>query len=163
MKKQTAIFRYLFLLAFMFIGLQISAQVRGTIVDTSEEPLIGVSVVVKGSTTITITNYEGSFTIDAKKGNILECSYIGYEKKESVVSGEYLRIVMNEATEQLDEVVVVGYGIQKKSDLTGAISQVSSKDLEKQPSSSLGAALQGRAAGLQIGRASCRERVLRLV
>ena len=131
--------------------LSIRAQVSGVIVDNTGEPLIGVNVMVKGTSTGTITDFDGNFTIDIAPPATIVVSYMGYDTQELTVnSTSPVNITLKESTELLEEVVVIGYGVQKKSDLTGSIAQVSDKDLQKQPSPSLGAALEGRAAGLQV-------------
>ena len=131
--------------------LPLRAQVHGVIVDMHGEPLIGVNVMLEGSAIGTITDFDGNFELDVEVPAVLQISYMGYDAL-SVTANDTsaLRITMHESTEQLEEVVVVGYGVQKKSDLTGSIAQVSEKELQKLPSPSLGAALEGRAAGLQV-------------
>ena len=130
-------------------ALAMSAQVSGVIVDETGEPIIGASILEKGTTNGTITDYDGNFTLDVAEGAMLDISYVGYAP-QSVKATAGMHIVLKEDTEVLEEVVVVGYGVQKKSDLTGSISQVSEKDLQKTPAPSLGSALEGRAAGLQV-------------
>lgn len=125
--------------------------VSGNIVDDTGVSVIGASVLEKGTTNGTITDIDGKFSISVSKESILVVSFVGYSTQEIPVQGKtFFDIVLKEDSEVLDEVVVVGYGTMKKNDLTGAISSVSAKDLGKQPSSSLGAALQGRATGLQV-------------
>jgi hypothetical protein len=101
-------------------------QISGTVVDVaSEEPLAGVSVVVKGTTNGTITGMDGEFTINVPASAILEISYIGYVKQEvSVGNQSQFRITLKEDATLIDEVVVVGYGTQKKSDITGSVTSV---------------------------------------
>ena len=130
-------------------ALPLSAQVSGVIVDETGEPIIGASILEKGTTNGTITDYDGNFTLDVAEGATLEISYVGYAT-QSLKATAGMHVVLKEDTEVLEEVVVVGYGVQKKSDLTGSISQVSEKDLQKTPAPSLGSALEGRAAGLQV-------------
>ena len=130
-------------------ALAMSAQISGVIVDETGEPIIGASILEKGTTNGTITDYDGNFTLDVAEGAMLDISYVGYAP-QSVKAAAGMHIVLKEDTEVLEEVVVVGYGVQKKSDLTGSISQVSEKDLQKTPAPSLGSALEGRAAGLQV-------------
>lgn len=125
------------------------AQVTGTIVDETGEPIIGASILEKGTTNGTITDFDGNFTLDVSEGAMLEISYVGYAS-QSLPAKANMNVVLKEDTEVLEEVVVVGYGVQKKSDLTGSIAQVSDKDLQKTPAPSLGSALEGRAAGLQV-------------
>ena len=132
-------------------ALPLGAQVRGVIVDTNGEPLIGVNVIADGTSVGTITDFDGNFELDVAVPTVLQISYMGYDALTVEADGSTdLHITMHESTEVLEEVVVVGYGVQKKSDLTGSIAQVSEKDLQKLPSPSLGAALEGRAAGLQV-------------
>lgn len=130
-----------------------SVMVSGHVADGSGLAVIGASVLEKGTTNGTITDIDGNFSISLTGGeeSVLVVSFVGYSTQEIPVGNKTtFDIVLAEDTEMLDEVVVVGYGTMKKNDLTGAISSVSSKDLGKQPSSSLGAALQGRATGLQV-------------
>ena len=134
---------------FLACTLSISAQVGGVIVDETGEPIIGASILEKGTTNGTITDFDGNFTLDVAEGATLEISYVGYAT-QSLKAAAGMHVVLKEDTEVLEEVVVVGYGVQKKSDLTGSISQVSEKDLQKTPAPSLGSALEGRAAGLQV-------------
>ena len=125
--------------------------VSGNIVDDTGVSVIGASVLEKGTTNGTISDIDGKFSISVSKESTLVVSFVGYSTQEIPVQGKtFFDIVLKEDSEVLDEVVVVGYGTMKKNDLTGAISSVSAKDLGKQPSSSLGAALQGRATGLQV-------------
>ena len=130
-------------------ALPLSAQVTGVIVDETGEPIIGASILEKGTTNGTITDFDGNFTLDVAEGATLEISYVGYAT-QSLKAAVSMHVVMKEDTEVLEEVVVVGYGVQKKSDLTGSIAQVTEKDLQKQPAPSIGVALEGRAAGLQV-------------
>ena len=131
---------------------QIGRQITGVVTDEKGEPLIGVSVVEKGSTNGTMTDFDGNFAFTLKTDNaVLTASYVGYKPADVAVGDQTaLKITLHEDVQVLEELVVIGYGTMKKTDLTGAIAQVSSKDLMKQPSPSLGAALQGRAAGLQV-------------
>ena len=147
MKKRLAKLSILWLL--LACTLSLSAQVSGVIVDETGEPIIGASILEKGTTNGTITDFDGNFTLDVAEGATLEISYVGYAT-QSLKAAVGMHVVMKEDTEVLEEVVVVGYGVQKKSDLTGSISQVSEKDLQKTPAPSLGSALEGRAAGLQV-------------
>lgn len=141
--------KFSILWSFLACTLSISAQVGGVIVDETGEPIIGASILEKGTTNGTITDFDGNFTLDVAEGATLEISYVGYAT-QSLKAAAGMHVVLKEDTEVLEEVVVVGYGVQKKSDLTGSISQVSEKDLQKTPAPSLGSALEGRAAGLQV-------------
>ena len=130
--------------------------VKGTIIDESGEPLIGVSIVVKGTSTGTITDFNGNFSIDLPAGRKeLVISYIGYKEQTVTVTGNGpVNVKMVSDTQALDEVVVVGYGTMKKRDLTGAITSVKSEDVVMNPSSNPMQALQGKVAGLDITRES---------
>lgn len=97
-------------------------QVSGTVSDPSGEPVIGASVVQKGTTNGTITDLDGKFSLSVASGTTLQVSYIGYVSQDvKAISGKPLTITLNEDTKTLDEVVVVGYGTQKKSDVTGSV------------------------------------------
>ena len=122
--------RYLILaIALLSFGMVYAQNSAGKIIGTvlsaeSNEPLIGVSVVVIGTSQGTITDIDGKFTVQADKGQKLKVSYIGYETQEVVVSGPVLKIVLKEESKSLDELIVVGYGVQKKKLNTGATVQV---------------------------------------
>lgn len=129
--------------------------ITGTVLEQSSgEPLIGVSVLVKGSTQGTMTDLNGAFTIKAKVGETLKVSYIGYTTQEVKVSGAQLKIRLQENTKSLDEVVVIGYGTQKRKDVTGSISSISGKDLLKTQPATFDQALQGKVAGLVVQQVS---------
>ncbi|BCS85307.1 SusC/RagA family TonB-linked outer membrane protein [Prevotella herbatica] len=124
-------------------------NVSGRVVDDTQEPMIGVSVVEKGTTNGSVTDLDGVFKLKARKGATLVISYIGYATQE-VKAGQNLKIVIKEDSKILDDVVVVGYGIQKKSSVTGAISQVKAEDIENRTITDAKQALQGKTAGVQI-------------
>lgn len=148
--------RIIFLLAVMgFIGLPAMAQfqVKGTVTGANDsEPLIGATIMEKGTTNGCTTDIDGNYTLSVKSGNAtLEVSYVGYQSQTVAVKGRnVINIVMNEVDTSLDEVVVVGYGTQKKSDVTGSVSSISSDDIRGLATVDAGAALQGKAAGVQI-------------
>lgn len=131
-------------------------KVTGTIVDETGEPLIGVSVLVKGTSTGTITDFEGRFSIDLPAGKKeLVISYIGYKEQTLTVgTNAQLNLKMVPDTQALDEVVVIGYGTVKKRDLTGAVVSVKSDDILKTPTPNAMEALQGKIAGMDITRSS---------
>lgn len=130
-------------------------KIEGNVKDHSGAPVIGATVMVKGTTTGTITDFDGNFSIDAEEGALLEFSYIGYQSQQlKAKSGSLMSVVLSEDTELLDEVVVVGYGVQKKSDLTGSVGSVKAKDIQKMPVASVDQALQGRVSGVQITTAN---------
>lgn len=128
------------------------ANFTGNVVDQSGEPMIGVNVIIKETGTGTITDYDGNFTIDSKaESSVLKLTYLGYREVEvKATKDQPLKISMEEDSKQLEEFVAVGYGVQKKSDLTGAIAQVTSEDLGKHQSINIGEALSGKAPGLQV-------------
>lgn len=126
-------------------------QVRGVITDQAGEPVIGAAVQEKGTYNGTATDLDGTYTLSVPGNAILVISSIGYETQEIALNGrQQLNIVLNEDTNLLDEVLVVGYGTIRKSDLTGAVSAVGSKDLKDAPVVNIGQALQGKVAGLNI-------------
>lgn len=126
-------------------------KIEGTVKDASGEPVIGATVIVKGTTNGTVTDFDGKFSLDASEREILVVSYIGYKPQEvKAVSGRSLTIELVEDTEVLDEVVVVGFGTQKKVNLTGSVGVADAKVLESRPVSSATQALQGLVPGLQI-------------
>ena len=123
----------------------------GIVVDQNGETVIGASVVVKGTTNGTITGFEGDFSIpNVKKGDIIQISFIGYTTQEVVWKGQPLNVTLKEDTKTLDEVVVVGYGTQKKVNVTGAVSQVGSEALASRPVQNVSQALQGQIPGLTM-------------
>lgn len=125
--------------------------VQGVVKDPAGEMVIGASVVQQQTLNGTITDVNGRFSLTVPSNGTLTVSYIGYQTQHIAVKGQQqLTIVLKEDTEMLDEVVVVGYGTMKKSDLTGAVSSVRSKDIASTPVPSIGDALQGRAAGVQV-------------
>lgn len=125
--------------------------IKGVVVDNAGIPIIGANIMVKGTTNGTITDMDGNFTLDVPAGAVLQISYIGYANQEvKVGNSSNLSITLKEDTETLDEVVVVGYGTQKKINLTGSTSVVTSKDLVKRVTPNAANMLQGKASGLQI-------------
>lgn len=125
--------------------------VSGTITDETDKPLPGVTIQIKGTITGTISDENGKFSLDVEGGGTLVFSFIGYVTLEVLMNGSSpLTIQLQPESRALDEVVVVGYGTQKKSDLTGAISSVSAKDLAKATPINTTDALQGRAAGVTV-------------
>lgn len=130
--------------------------VTGKIIDDTGEPLIGVSVLVKGTTMGTITDFAGNYSLEVPSGkHILVISYIGY-KTQDVTLGKsnQLNIKMEADTQALDEVVVVGYGVMKKRDVTGAVSSMKNKDVVIAPTNNVMEALSGKIAGMDIMKTS---------
>ncbi|MGY6647838.1 TonB-dependent receptor [Wenyingzhuangia sp. IMCC45574] len=128
--------------------------VKGTITDTNGEPLPGASVIEKGTSSGTVSDFDGNFSLKLTTSNpILTVSFIGYKTKEVTVNGQTtVNIQLDEDAASLDEVVLIGYGSAKKSDLTGAVAQVTAKAFEDQPMTRVEDALQGRAAGVTVSR-----------
>lgn len=123
----------------------------GTVKDTAGNPLSGVSVKIKGTSAGTITNENGSFSLQADVGAILEFSAVGYETQEVTVgSNAPMEVVLKQVSSSMDEVVIVGYGTQKKSTITGAVSSVNMKKINDVPVTNLSNALAGRAAGVTV-------------
>lgn len=148
MKKTVLLLINFFLFQFAYSQ---NIQVNGNIKSEEGETLPGVTVLVKGTNVGTISDFDGNFSIDIDKGQTLVFSYIGFKTIEKVVKTEtILNILMESDTQMLDEVVAIGYGTMKKSDLTGSVASVSAQDLQKTPASGLDQALQGRAAGVTV-------------
>ena len=129
---------------------QNQVKVTGKVTDDLGESMIGVSILEKGTTNGVVTDIDGNYTLSVNQGATLVFSYVGYVTQEHVVSGGTLNVTLKEDTETLDEVVVVGYGVQKKSDLTGAISSVKTADIENRTITRAEEALQGKTAGVQL-------------
>lgn len=130
--------------------------IKGQILDETGESMIGVSVLVKGTTIGTVTDFDGNYTLEVPSGkNILEISYIGYKTKEITIGNNSLiNIKMEPDTQALDEVVVIGYGVVKKRDLTGAVASMKNEDVTVAPTSNVMEALQGKIAGMDIVKSS---------
>lgn len=125
--------------------------VQGIVKDQTGETVIGASVMEKGTTNGTITGIDGDFSLNMSPNGTLVVSFVGYKTQEVQVKGQkQLQVVLSEDAEMLDEVVVIGYGTMKKSDLTGAVSSIGNKDIKDSPVSNLGQAIQGKISGVQI-------------
>ncbi|WP_294619583.1 TonB-dependent receptor [uncultured Bacteroides sp.] len=133
-------------------GVMQTVTVTGLVVDANNEPLIGVSVAGVGSNAGAITNMDGKFTVQLPANKMtLKFSYVGFAMQTISVKGKStVKVVLHEDLQQLDEVVVVGYGVQQKSHLTGGITKVDTEGLEDTPTARLDQALMGKAAGVQI-------------
>ena len=130
---------------------QQAKTVTGTVTDVSGEPIIGANIRIKGTTTGTITDIEGNFSIEAEPQSVIEVSYIGYLTQETVINNQKsIRFLLKEDTKTLDEVVVIGYGVQKKADLTGSVANINTEKLNTQSNANIGQALQGKIAGVDI-------------
>ena len=151
MKRNTIL-----LLLLLSLTSMVSAQqftLTGSVVDKNNEPIIGASVLIKGTNNGIITDLDGNFTLkNVSKGNVISISYIGYQSQNITINGAQkpLIITLNEDTKTLDEVVVVGFGTQKKVNLTGAVATVDLKTLESRPVTSVAQALQGAIPGLNV-------------
>lgn len=126
---------------------QQAKTVTGTVTDVSGEPIIGANIRIKG----TITDIDGNFSIEAEPQSVIEVSYIGYLTQETVINNQKsIRFLLKEDTKTLDEVVVIGYGVQKKADLTGSVANINTEKLNTQSNANIGQALQGKIAGVDI-------------
>lgn len=141
------------LLSFMcpVLGFSQTIEITGTVLDGSKMPIIGASVLEKGTTNGIITDFDGNFNLSVSPNGTLSISYVGYKTQEIPVNGKTrFNVTLVEDTELLDEVVVVGYGTMKKSDMTGAISSVDVEELTKRATTNPAEALQGKIAGVNI-------------
>lgn len=130
---------------------QQAKTVTGTVTDVSGEPIIGANIRIKGTTTGTITDIDGNFSIEAEPQSVIEVSYIGYLTQETVINNQKsICFLLKEDTKTLDEVVVIGYGVQKKADLTGSVANINTEKLNTQSNANIGQALQGKIAGVDI-------------
>lgn len=138
----------------VLLSLSLFAQnikVHGVIKDESGEPIIGATVIQKGTTNATVTDLDGNFIFMVPSTATLSISYLGYTTKNVPVQGrQVLNIELSQNSKQLNEVVVIGYGTMKKSDLTGSIGSIDAKKLNEQPVANIGQSLQGKVAGLQV-------------
>lgn len=149
-RKKSFLCLYLLLVCFIPIKAQDGITVKGTVTDENKEPLIGVTVQIKGTTTGTITDIDGNYTLPGVKPNTsLTFTYIGYAPQTIAVKGKnLLNVVMNSESVSLDDVVVVGYGSQKKLSVTGSVSSVQSKDLARTTATTTAATLAGKVPGI---------------
>lgn len=126
------------------------AQMKGVVVDAdTQEPIIGASVIAEAGKVGAVTNLDGEFSINVKPGTMLNVSYMGYSP-QNVKASQNMHIALKEVSQELSDVIVIGYGVQRKSDVTGAISSVSGKDITSAPVGNAVQALAGRAAGVQV-------------
>ena len=146
--KKTIIFLFALLAA---TGLYAQTSVSGTVIDESGEPLIGVSILVEGTSSGTVTDFDGNYMLTAADNATLVFSYMGYQTERIAVAGKTtINLTMKQDDKVLDEVVVVGYGVAKSKDLTAPITNVKGSDLSKQIASSPMGALQGKVSGVQV-------------
>lgn len=140
-----------FILFCCFSGFAQQQTISGVITDDQNMPLPGASVLIKGTTTGTQTDFDGNYSIEANTGDVLVFSYVGMEPQEIVVGNtSSINVTLTVSTNQLDEVVVVGYGTQRRSDLTGAIVSAKAEDIAEQPALNAMQSLQGKVAGVNI-------------
>lgn len=146
--------RLLFLFAAISLSISISAQVitvTGTVTDNTGEPVIGASVVEKGTTNGTITDFDGNFSLSLQQNATLVLSYIGMRTQEVPVQGKTrINVELQDDAQELDEVVVIGYGTVKRKDLTGSVASVSADAIASVPVASAVEAIAGKLAGVQI-------------
>ena len=145
----------LLMLMALFMSVTSFAQgIKGTVIDENGEPVIGATVAEKSNPkNATITDFDGNFTVNVSAGKIIQITYIGYETQEAAAKNG-MTIKLRPDNKVLDEVVVVGYGVQKKSSVTGAISQVKPEDMENRTIANAQQALQGKTSGVQIIQSS---------
>ena len=150
--------RVLIAILLLFIGLggqetfaQNKSLITGVVSDTKQEPLVGVTIQIKGATTGTITDFDGKYHIEAAPSDVLVFSYIGYTSQSiNVENKRTINVQLQEDTQTLDELVVVGYGVQRKSDVTGSIAVTKGEDILRQQSFSALDGLKGKASGVNI-------------
>ena len=155
-KSRTVIRSFLLIVAALLISSAAFAQqtkVTGKVVDEQNEPVVGATVQVEGTTNGTATNVDGQFTLEVNSGTRLRFSYVGF-KTLTIKAANGMKVTMQEDANTLNEVVTIGYGSVKRKDVTTAVSSVSTKDLEKRPIVSALQGMQGMAAGLQISQAN---------
>jgi len=142
---------FLFLLCLFPLGAVAQSTISGTVNDESGEPIIGASVKVQGTKTGAITDFNGNFSVQADANSTLQISYIGYVPATVKVNGRNnITVTLKEDAQTLSDVVVIGYGVQKKSDLTGAVASVKGDEIKNLSTTDAGAALQGKVSGVQI-------------
>lgn len=143
----------IFAILLSLFSIQLMAQqanVHGNVTDAKGEPLTGVSIIIKGTSNGTITDLDGNFNLQASPSNVFVVSYVGYETLEVKAAKSDLKIVLQESSQLLEEVVAVGYGVQRKSDLTGASTRLTDADMTKSVATSPVEMMQGRVAGVTV-------------
>lgn len=130
-------------------------KIKGTVVDETKQPVIGANIVVEGTTNGTITDLDGNFSLQVPENAELRVSYIGYlDQRVKVGKSTSLHIILKEDTQTLDEVIVVGYGTMKKSDITGSVASVKLDDLKEGATTSVDQMLLGKSAGVNVVQSS---------
>ncbi len=147
---------YFFIIALCLPAFSLAqSMIAGVVVDESDEPLTGATVLLKGSSTGTVTELDGSFRLQANTGDILVFSFLGMESQEvALTNTDFLRVVLMSGATSLEELVVVGYGSQRKSDVTGAIASLRSENFNRGIVSNPGQLLQGKVAGVNVTSSS---------
>ena len=140
----------LLLAGVLFSAASFAQVASGTVVGDDNEPLIGVTVLVKGTTVGTVTDFDGNFEVAANPGDILQLSYVGYSMQEVPATTMTMRVQMSTDAQALEDVVVIGYGQTRKEAITGAVSTVDAKSLTQLSVANLGEAIQGRLAGVSV-------------
>lgn len=149
-RLQTLLLVLIMTLAFPGVAFAQTLTVQGCVTDEQNEPLVGVSVQTKDKKVGTVTDIDGNYVLSGiRQGTVLVFSYVGYQPKEATVKSATLDVVLAESQELLDELVVIGYGQQRKVTMTGSVANVAGKELLKSPAASLGNALTGKLPGLQ--------------
>ena len=161
MKKQfskllrSGLLSTLFLMLMGFNLLQAQQTVTGTVTDENDQGIPGANIVVQGTTNGTQSDFDGNYSISVSQGDVLVVSYLGYATQNVTVGSEtVINIQLQPDQQQLDEVIVIGYGTARKSDLTGAVTRVSTESFEEQPITRVEEALQGRASGVTVARSN---------
>lgn len=150
-------FRKVLFLTVFFVTTCVYAQktIKGTVVDPSKVPLIGVTIPEVGTSNGAVTDFDGNFEIEVRnKNSMITINYLGFEIQTLSVTypQNFTKIVLVESVESLDEIVVVGYGKMKKSDLTGSVGSIDSKQLERNPRVNVADVLQGQVSIIWIGK-----------
>ena len=141
----------------LFLSVGAFAQqiaVKGIVTDTAGEPVIGANVLVKGTTNGTITDFDGNFQLSANKGDIIVISFIGFTAQELPATAELMNVVLKDDSEMLSEVVVIGYGVAKKNDLTGSVTAMKPDEMNKGLVTNAQDMMQGKIAGVNVTSAS---------
>ena len=152
MKLNSSVFRTMILSALLFVGIAAEARViSGVVKDATGETIISASVVVKGTSIGTVTDFDGNYSLDVPNdAKVLVFSYVGMKTQELNITGDVMNVVLSENSEVLEEVVVTGYGTTKKRDLVTAVSSVNADQLKDIPVASASEALQGKLAGVSV-------------
>ena len=153
MKKKFTFIRSMLTVAAIVLTIVAHAQTKitGKVTDKDKLPLPGVSVLLKGTNTGTVTDGNGSFSINARKGEVLVFSFIGYQRTEITVGGSnVVDVVMKDDATKLNEVLVVGYGEQSRKTVTSAVSRLDNQVLATAPRANVATALQGTVSGIQV-------------